>query len=51
MGDFTATLPIRFLAWLVAALLLYLNVKLVVEELAPYLAQPGNWGIKGLILG
>ena len=50
MGDFTASPVIRFLSWLVAALLVYLNVKLVVEELAPWLAQPGSWGIKTLIL-
>jgi manganese transport protein len=50
MGEFTASPVIRLLSWLVAALLLYLNVKLVVEELAPYLAQPGNWDIKALIL-
>jgi manganese transport protein len=50
MGDFVASPIIRFLSWLVAALLLYLNVKLVVEELAPWLAQPGGWGTKTLIL-
>src|SRR5580692_4270262 len=50
MGEFTASPTIRFLAWLVAALLVYLNVKLVVEELAPWLAEPGEWGIKTLIL-
>ncbi len=50
MGDFTASPLIRFLSWLVAAILVYLNVKLVVEELAPWLAQPDDWGIKGLIL-
>ncbi len=49
MGDFTASPVIRFLSWLVAALLLYLNIKLVVEELAPWLTQAGGWGIKGLI--
>jgi manganese transport protein len=50
MGDFTASAFIRFLSWVVAALLVYLNVKLVVEELAPWLAQTGDWGVKGLIL-
>ncbi|HUB61589.1 MAG TPA: Nramp family divalent metal transporter [Puia sp.] len=50
MGQFTASPVIRVLSWLVAALLLYLNIKLVVEELAPWLAQPGNWGVKTLIL-
>src|SRR3984957_18148973 len=41
MGDFTASPVIRFLPWLVAALLLYLNIKLVAEELAPWLTQAG----------
>jgi len=50
MGDFTASPVIRFLSWLVAALLVYLNVKLVVEELAPWVTQPGDWGIKTGIL-
>jgi manganese transport protein len=50
MGDFTVSPFIRFLAWLVAALLVYLNVKLVVEEAAPYLAEPGHLGWKTLIL-
>jgi manganese transport protein len=50
MGIFTASLPIRFLSWLVAALLVYLNVKLVLEELVPWLTQPGDWGIKTGIL-
>ncbi|HET6254861.1 MAG TPA: Nramp family divalent metal transporter [Puia sp.] len=50
MGDFVASPPIRFLSWIVAALLVYLNVKLVIEELVPYLTLPGEWGIKVLIL-
>ncbi|HLX66952.1 MAG TPA: Nramp family divalent metal transporter [Puia sp.] len=50
MGHFTASLPIRFLSWLVAALLVYLNGKLVLEELVPWLTQPGDWGIKTGIL-
>ena len=50
MGEFTASLFIRILAWAVAALLVYLNVKLVTGELTPWLAQPGGWGIKVLIL-
>ena len=50
MGDFTISPFIGSLSWLVAALLLYLNIKLVVEEAAPYLAGPGHWGWKALIL-
>src|SRR5580658_1293136 len=50
MGDFSISPFIGSLSWLVAALLLYLNIKLVVEEMAPWLAQPGEWGIKTGIL-
>src|SRR3984957_12328688 len=42
MGDFTASPVIRFLPWLVASLLLYLNVKLVYEESATFFSSPGN---------
>ena len=50
MGEFTASPVILALSWLVAALLVYLNMKLVAEELGPWLAGTGNWGIKVLIL-
>ena len=50
MGDFTASLPVRLLAWLVAAVLVYLNIKLVLEELLPFLVQPGGWIVKTGIL-
>jgi manganese transport protein len=50
MGDFAARPLIRLLSWLVAALLVYLNIKLVAEEMLPWLAQPGGWGTKVLIL-
>lgn len=50
MGDFTVSPVIRFLSWLVAALLVYLNLKLVIEEAAPFLAAPGHFGWKAIIL-
>ncbi|HTR29218.1 MAG TPA: Nramp family divalent metal transporter [Puia sp.] len=50
MGDFAARPIIRLLSWLVAALLVYLNVKLVAEEMAPWLAQPGGWATKVPVL-
>jgi len=50
MGLFSVKPLIRFLAWLVAALLVYLNMKLVIEETAPFIAQPGHWFWKVLIL-
>jgi manganese transport protein len=50
MGLFTVKPFIRLLAWLVAALLIYLNMKLVIEEAAPFIAQPGHWFWKIVIL-
>jgi manganese transport protein len=50
MGIFTVRPFIRFLAWMVAALLLYLNMKLVIEQTGPFIAAPGHWGWKVLIL-
>jgi manganese transport protein len=50
MGIFTVRPFIRFLAWMVAALLLYLNMKLVIEQAGPFIAAPGHSGWKVLIL-
>jgi manganese transport protein len=50
MGLFTVKPFIRTLAWLVAASLVYLNMKLVIEETGPFIAQPGHWFWKVLIL-
>ena len=50
MGIFSIRPFIRCLSWLVAALLLYLNIKLVLEEAVPFLAAPGHAGWKILIL-
>jgi manganese transport protein len=49
MGDFRITPAIKTLAWICAALLLWLNTKLVVEEAAPYMTAPGHAGWKLLI--
>jgi manganese transport protein len=51
MGAFVISPFIRILAWTVASLLVYLNVKLVIEEAAPFLAAPGQLGWKLLIIG
>jgi manganese transport protein len=50
MGQFAIRPIIRLLAWGCAALLVWLNLKLVVEEAAPFIAAPGNFGWKVLIL-
>jgi len=38
MGEFAISLNIKILAWLIAALVVYLNVKLVVDSIAEYWA-------------
>jgi len=49
MGEFTASPAIRTLAWAAAALLVYLNIRLVIEETAPFMAAPGHFIVKVLI--
>jgi manganese transport protein len=51
MGAFTISPIIKGLAWLVASVLVWLNMKLVYEEAAPFFGAPGHWGWKLLILG
>lgn len=50
MGDFSITPIIKVLSWMVAALLVYLNIKLVSEEAGSFFAEPGNILWKGFIL-
>src|SRR6201996_973616 len=49
MGEFTITPLIRTLAWLCAALLVWLNAKLVIEETTPFMLAPGHLGWKIVI--
>jgi manganese transport protein len=42
MGPFSISPFIKGLAWIVASVLLYLNIKLVGEEAGPFLAAPGH---------
>jgi manganese transport protein len=50
MGEFTIKPMIKMLAWIAAGGLVYLNVKLVVEETAPLLGSPGHTFWKVLVL-
>lgn len=50
MGSFAITLPIRLLAWSVCAILVYLNLKMVWEQVYDYLQTPGHEAIKILII-
>lgn len=46
MGKFAIGLPLKLVSWLVALILIYLNVKMVVEQAAELYAEPGNLGWK-----
>jgi manganese transport protein len=42
MGEFTIRPIIKIGAWAAASLLVYLNLKLVIEEASPFMAAPGH---------
>ncbi|HTQ65629.1 MAG TPA: Nramp family divalent metal transporter [Puia sp.] len=49
MGKFSINTTIKILSWSVAAVLVYLNAKLVLEEITEYFAHPGNLFLKSLL--
>jgi manganese transport protein len=51
MGEFAIKPLTKFLAWAVTSVLIYLNIRMVVEKAVPYFGMTGNIGIKILILG
>ncbi|OYU54576.1 MAG: iron/manganese transporter [Chitinophagaceae bacterium BSSC1] len=50
MGEFAIKTPTKIAAWLVATVLVFLNVKMVVEQALPLFQTDGNWIWKILIL-
>ncbi len=50
MGEFAIKTPTKIAAWLVATILVFLNVKMVVEQALPLFQTDGNWIWKILIL-
>jgi manganese transport protein len=50
MGEFAIKTPTKIAAWLVASILVFLNVKMVVEQALPLFQTEGNWIWKTLIL-
>ncbi len=50
MGEFAIKTPTKMAAWLVASILVFLNVKMVVEQALPLFQTEGNWIWKILIL-
>ena len=50
MGEFAIKTPTKMAAWLVASVLVFLNVKMVVEQALPLFEETGNWFWKTLII-
>ena len=50
MGEFVIKPYVKVLAWLIAAILVYLNIKMVVGEIVGYFSQAGHIGWKIVIL-
>jgi manganese transport protein len=50
MGNLSISPLIKTLSWAVASTLIFLNVKLVIEEVAPFFGDGGHWAVKALIL-
>jgi manganese transport protein len=51
MGEFAINNVTRVGAWMIASLLVYLNIKMVFNEGSGYFSEPGNIGAKILIIG
>ncbi len=49
MGPFAIKWPVQLLAWGVAALLIYLNVRVVLDAILPVLNGPSHWAVKAVI--
>lgn len=50
MGEYAIKSTTKFVAWIVACILVFLNVKMVWEQSIDFFDQPGNIGLKILIL-
>ncbi len=50
MGPFAIKWPTKIAAWLVATILVYLNVKLVADEIIDLLNGQTHWAVKALVI-
>ena len=50
MGPFAIKTPVKIAAWLVAAVLIWLNVNVVTDAVWPLLTAPGHWLVKVIIV-
>lgn len=50
MGEFAIKTPTKIFAWLIASILIFLNTKLVYDEMISLFNQDGRWGMKLLVI-
>ena len=50
MGVHAISIPVRIISWIIASILVYLNLKLIVGEAIDYFVSSDNMLLKGLIL-
>jgi manganese transport protein len=50
MGEFVINRTTQFFAWVIALLLVYLNLRMLINEATPVFSDPGNFGMKLLII-
>jgi manganese transport protein len=50
MGEFAIKLHTKIFAWLVASILVFLNVKLVYDEIVSLFSDQGKWAMKGFVI-
>lgn len=50
MGKFAIAAWVKILSWLVASVLVFLNIKMVTEACMPIFTESGNWGLKLLLI-
>jgi manganese transport protein len=50
MGKFVIKPYVQVLAWLITSILVYLNVRMVVEQTTPVFTEGGSWWVRGLII-
>ena len=50
MGVHAISIPVRIISWIIASILVYLNLKLIVGEAIDYFVSSDNLLVKGLIL-
>lgn len=50
MGEFAIKLHTKIFAWLVASILVFLNVKLVYDEIVSLFSDQGKWAMKSFVI-